>query len=184
MIRINQAPDASFDEPLEMLHACHERIRRHCQLIERLAAHVAAHGVDQEARVAARNICRFFEEAGANHHIDEELDVFPAMVHYAAGDSPLISAIDGLRNEHHLLEELWYEMRDCLQLDSEQPKVPDAITAARFTNDYERHIAFEESQIFPHAKVLIPADTLKTIGERMAKRRQTERPAPVNGGGH
>ena len=43
---------ADFDDPFEILEACHARIARMLRTLERLPAHVSAHGVDDEAREA------------------------------------------------------------------------------------------------------------------------------------
>jgi hypothetical protein len=78
---LHAPPAAGFDHPLEMLEACHERIRRTCALIVRLAGHIAIRGVDQEAREAARSAIRYFDMAGEDHHRDEEQDLFAALFH-------------------------------------------------------------------------------------------------------
>jgi hypothetical protein len=41
---LHTAPVAGFDEPFAMLAACHERVERMLQLLERLATHLAAQG--------------------------------------------------------------------------------------------------------------------------------------------
>ena len=71
---------AGFDEPIEMLKACHERIERQLSTLERLLPHLAANGCDGEARQAAANILRYFNEAGPHHHADEEQDLFPFLL--------------------------------------------------------------------------------------------------------
>ena len=47
---------SGFEQPFEMLHACHERVERMLKLLERLRAHMATHGADDQARQAAREI--------------------------------------------------------------------------------------------------------------------------------
>ena len=70
----------SWDDPLEMLQACHERIEAQLALLARLRTHLAEHGVDQAAQEAIAGIQRYFTLAAPLHHQDEEEDLFPAMV--------------------------------------------------------------------------------------------------------
>ncbi|WP_232821524.1 cupin domain-containing protein [Acidithiobacillus ferrivorans] len=65
----NAAP--SFDDPVRLLRACHERILGHCETLERLAEHLARVGADSEARLAAARIRRYFHVAGPAHHADD-----------------------------------------------------------------------------------------------------------------
>ena len=62
---------ADFDDPFEILEACHARIARMLRTLERLPAHVSAHGVDDEAREAIARVRRYFELAAPDHHADE-----------------------------------------------------------------------------------------------------------------
>ncbi len=43
-----------FDRPLEVLEACHGRIARQCDTLEKLLAHLPAHGAAAQAQQAAR----------------------------------------------------------------------------------------------------------------------------------
>ena len=74
-----KAPAASFDEPLEMLAACHERIEAQLGTLERLAQHLPRHGCDADARSAAAAVVRYFDTAGMLHHQDEDEDLFPLL---------------------------------------------------------------------------------------------------------
>ena len=72
-------PGPSFDEPLEMLAACHERIEEQLATLERMAAHLQRKGCDAEAKAAAQSVLRYFDTAGALHHQDEDHDLFPLL---------------------------------------------------------------------------------------------------------
>ena len=69
---LHAAPGAGFDQPFEMLLACHERVERMLGLLERLAQHLAEHGCTPDAAQAARDVMRYFDIAGPAHHEDEE----------------------------------------------------------------------------------------------------------------
>ena len=51
---VPELPD--FDDPLGVLRACHERMLSHCDMLQKLPEHVAANGVDEEARSAINRV--------------------------------------------------------------------------------------------------------------------------------
>ena len=75
---------AGFEQPFEMLSACHDRVRRSLALLGRLCEHVEVHGTDAQACQAAADVLRYFSLAAPAHHEDEERHVVPAL--YARGD--------------------------------------------------------------------------------------------------
>ena len=84
----------SLEEPLEMLEACHERIEAQLRTLERLLDYLPRHGADEQARQAARNVLRYFELAGPNHHEDEERNLFPTLIERAgAEDAAAVRAL-------------------------------------------------------------------------------------------
>ena len=172
---LHAAPAAGFDHPLDMLAACHERIRRTCALLVRLAGHLSAHGVDEEARDAARSALRYFDTAGQDHHRDEEQDLFPAIVHHVPSVelNAARALVARLREEHLRLDAAWREMRTRLAwvAEDDSPEL-DAAAAAAFAAAYERHIALEEAELLPLARRVLPAAALEALGRRMARRRQ------------
>src|SRR5436853_7672694 len=70
---------AGFDDPLEMLLACHRKIEKQLQTLKKLRAHVDDRGVDADASSAAQAILRYFLKAAPHHHDDEEKDLFPLL---------------------------------------------------------------------------------------------------------
>ena len=77
-----RSPGAGFDQPFEMLDACHDRVRRSLDLLRRLRDYLRGHGhgCDDSARQAARDVLRYFDIAAPLHHEDEELHVFPPLL--------------------------------------------------------------------------------------------------------
>ena len=51
-------PAVGFEQPFEMLVACHERVNRMLTLLSRLREHMSSHGADDNARQAARDVMR------------------------------------------------------------------------------------------------------------------------------
>lgn len=126
------SPATSTEAPLEMLAACHIRIERQCATLRRLAAHLAEHGADEQARGAAAGVLRYFDTAAPQHHADEEQDLFPALLESMAGSDPvcLKGMTQGLRDEHRELETAWARLRPRLQAIAAAPAAGAGSTEA------------------------------------------------------
>lgn len=81
----HSAPAVGFEVPLEMLAACHGRVQHQCETLQRLVAHLQAHGADRLAQEAASAVIRYFDTAARHHHEEEEQDLFPALMESMAG---------------------------------------------------------------------------------------------------
>jgi hemerythrin-like domain-containing protein len=168
------APAVGFEAPLEMLSACHHRVERQCETLRRLVAHVASHGPDDDARVAAAAVMRYFDTAARDHHADEETDLFPALVESMAGsDAACIrELVDSLTLDHRALESRWQRLRVMLQsIAAGDPVHLDSAYVESFIRLYERHIAREEAELLPMASRLLGDDALNEIGKAMRERR-------------
>ena len=166
-------PAPSFDEPIEMLRACHERIAARCATLGKLAAHLPLHGADTQAQQAARNIMHYFDTAGPNHHADEEQDLFPMLTEISQRQcSPVGEQITSLSGEHRSLEASWAGLRAVLA-DIAQGRAsllePDWVD--NFVGTYLSHIALEESQIFPFAEAYLDRQQLARLSAAMVARR-------------
>ena len=87
-------PAVGFEQPFEMLAACHDRVRRSLTLLQRMIEHIQAKGHDAQSRAAVADVLRYFDLA-APHHLDEERHVFAVLA--AAGDATLAATTAGLR---------------------------------------------------------------------------------------
>lgn len=168
------APAAGFDEPMAMLQACHERVRRSLDRLTLVAAHAAQGRVDAAVRAAAADVLRYFDVAAPHHHEDEERHVFP-LVLSACGDASLHDAVHTLRAQHVELRALWAALRGPLEAFAngrdEAFDAPARDIAAQFIALYERHAAIEDTAVFPFAAATLGADELERIGVEMATRR-------------
>jgi hemerythrin-like domain-containing protein len=166
------APD--FSDPLGLLRACHENVFRHCDMVEKLAAHVANTGLDQEAHQAAAQIHRYFSVAARQHHEDEEQDLFPRL---ARQSLKLAELIHGLKQEHQQLDALWAELEPLL---AKPAGIEDAAAfsglAKRFAEAYRNHARKENSELLEMAQHIFSGDELKLIGQAMAERRGVKHP--------
>ena len=167
----------SLDEPLDMLHACHERIEAQLRTLERLIDYLPDHGVDDQVRSAIANVLRYFDQAAPNHHEDEERDLFPRLLARASHEeaASVNSLIETLLGEHQVMAEaLDTVRRDLLALVAAQRGPLDAAAIAHLADCYRRHIAREESSLLPLAKRLLTAEDVVRLSLAMTERR-TER---------
>jgi hemerythrin-like domain-containing protein len=166
-----------FDDPLGMLAACHRRIERHLATLARLQRHLAENGCDTDARIAARNLLRYFDTAAPNHHADEEASVFPRLQVLAADlAAPLL---EELRRDHDRLTLNWRKLRPlvCAIAAGQRANLPPKMVADTIAA-YEIHIFKEESDLLPFAAQTLDAEAIAAIGQEMAARRAVEPAAP------
>ena len=169
------APAPAFDEPIEMLAACHERIEAQLCTLEKLIDHVPAKGADTAAREAATQVMRYFDTAGANHHRDEDEDVFPLLRRLAADrDRPEVSAvINGLEEDHATMTAQWSRLREQLDaIAAGRDARLDPEDVGRFAWLYRRHMEKESALVLPFARETVGETERAVLGSRMAARRR------------
>ena len=169
-IAFHNSPSAGFDEPFEMLAACHERVERMLALLEKLQAHVAQHGTDAAAAQAARDVMRYFDQAGPAHHEDEERHVFPPLLQ----DATVADAVRRLQAEHGQMEAQWPGVRaDLVAVEGGCGALPAGAAArwATYAALYRHHIVDEDGLVYPAARAQIGAEAQAAMGEEMARRR-------------
>lgn len=158
----------SIDDPIELLQACHDKVRRFAGLTLRLRAHVAERGPDAQAQEAARSILRYFDMAAPLHHDDEDRDLFPALRSLAQPE--LTNCIDELQAQHESLGHLWHALRPWLNATAEGQACPPPAEVDEFAVAYPAHAAREEAEIYPAAAQLSAAQ-LRQISDAMVRRR-------------
>lgn len=174
MTEFSAQPSASFEVPLEMLAACHQRIERQNETLSRLAAHLRGHGSDRQARDASSAVMRYFDTAAAHHHDDEEVDLFPALIDSMAGSDAVCirEIVAGLVADHRQLERRWLALRPQLaEIAAGKPMLLDGDEVGAFVEAYRSHIDREESELLPMAARLLDAAQLQQIGRAMRLRR-------------
>ena len=160
----------SFDDPLEMLLACHGRIQAQCATLLKLSKHLPVHGCDTQAKQAAHAILRYFDTAGQHHHNDEEQDLFPRLL--VSADIAARTLVARLLEEHKAMDTAWRQLRPYLaDISNEKSAALDSAATEHFIGVYDRHIALENSQLIPLAKRLLTAEQLEALGRNMAARR-------------
>ena len=168
----NQAAPG-FEEPFDMLGACHERMGRMLALLGKLRSHMRASGADEQVRQAARDVMRYFDKAAPQHHRDEELHVFPVLL--GLQDVELVRLVARLQQDHMKMESGWTAARSLLEevengSRSHFNEADDAVLDA-FAGVYADHMQAEDQVAFPRASAAIEPDRLDAMSQDMMARR-------------
>lgn len=159
---------ATWNEPIEMLYACHGKVKSFCRQLRILPDYLEKHGYTQAVLNDVEQILTYFNRAAPLHHEDEELDFFPALLNYAPQAQ---ATIDELENQHDDLHENWAALSAQLEeLLAEQRENIDVMLIEQFVQGYERHLALEEP-LFEMGREALPEDILSKMGQRMSLRR-------------
>ena len=160
-----------FDRPLDVLEACHGRIAKQCDTLDKLLAHLPSHGADEQASQAARAVMAYFDTAAVHHHDDEERNLFPLL---EQGGAPgACDLVETLTLEHDKLALLWRQLRPALQqIEQGGMDAPlDEGLVRRFVALYRSHLEFENTQVLPLARQLLGNAEIEQLGRAMAARR-------------
>jgi hemerythrin-like domain-containing protein len=149
-----QRPPAPPLPSFDRLDSTHRAALEMLGAFERLLDRLEEHGLDDEARRAAREVLAFFAGPGRDHHAEEERVVFPGLL--AAGDPELVQHVRRLQQDHGWIEEDWLELAP--QVDAiangynwyDLPMLRLAVPV--FSALYHEHIALEEAVVYPAAK--------------------------------
>jgi len=167
---LGSAPSPSFDNPLEMLLACHGKIQTQCVTLRKLLQHLTSLGCDAQAQQAAQAILRYFDTAEQNHHDDEEQDLFPRLL--ATPNTKVHELIARLLGEHKVLDAAWQQLRPMLLgIAKGRAAELDIKSVEHFITVHEHHISLENSQLLPQAERLLNPIQLEALGRSMAARR-------------
>lgn len=142
--------------PHEVLDACHREMLLHLGELSALASRLGESGLDATARATAGQIEAFFSATARDHHALEERSVFPPLL--AQGKPEVVAAVRTLQQDHGWIEENWIELSPQLAAiaDGQTGFDPDEFAHAVevFVELCQRHIALEESLIYPQSREL------------------------------
>lgn len=144
------------DEPLNQFSNCHGGILRRLNMLDELPGLL---GPAARARMIAEQALSFFREAIFEHHLEEERELFPAVI---ASAQPGIerervqSMADRLTREHRVLEGLWKSLeKDLKRVAKGQDAELDVHEVHALVTAYTSHAAFEESEFLPLCQVIL-----------------------------
>ncbi|RPD85708.1 hemerythrin domain-containing protein [Neisseria weixii] len=162
-------PSVTFAQPIGMLYACHDKVRRFCSQVNMLPDYIAENGRNDVVLQATRQISQYFNVAAPLHHEDEEENFFPLLLQYAPQAQ---ESIDELLRQHESLHANWSAVADeFARLEADADHQLDTEVLQRFTAGYDVHLGIEEP-LFEMGKTFIPKEKLTEIGEIMAARRR------------
>ena len=181
-VQIGGKAESDFNSPLGLLSDCHRRIENFLGVLKRVAGSAGRRRLSVEEHAAFEKALEYFRSGAPKHTADEEASLFPRL---RALDDPLarksLDTLAVLESDHvsaaadhgviDLLGSRW--LQDCVLSDSEHSRLTE--TLGRLSEMYARHIALEDSELFPLAGQLLPEEDLKSIGREMAERRGVKR---------
>ena len=187
-----RSPAVGFEQPFEMLGACHERVQRSLDLLARLVEHLRQRAaaatldrtdgsgvVDANARSAATDVARYFNLAAPQHHLDEERHVIPRL---QRSDQPALQAAAAqMLADHAQIEAIWSRLAPLLAAvatpaGASVAPAPDLAALAAAAEDFialhARHLPLEDGLAFPAARQGLDETALAAMGREMALRRR------------
>jgi len=144
------------DAPLTNFSHCHEGILRRLTALDELPALLAPAA---RARQVAEQSVDFFREAIFEHHLEEERELFPAVLASAQpGEETerVQSMVRRLTNEHRMLEGLWKRLESDLKKVAKGHSTDlDVSELQRLVVDYSAHARFEEAEFLPLSEIIL-----------------------------
>ena len=150
------AKPAAPDAPISNFTNCHSGILKRLNALDELPALLEPAA---RARQLAEQSLEFFREAIFEHHLEEERELFPAVIASAQpGDemSRLKSMAQRLTDEHRRIEALWKTLESGLKRVA-KGQGTDLNTAdlQRLVVEYKAHAAFEEAEFLPLSETIL-----------------------------
>jgi iron-sulfur cluster repair protein YtfE (RIC family) len=170
---INIGPSKDSSDIVDMLLACHERIRAFVSSARRIAD--ATEASAEEIQDAAAAVLRYFSEALPLHVADEEESVIPRL---HGKNSELDSALETLRQEHHDHEPQLQELlRLCSILKASPERLPETReslrrVAAGLESAFLAHLQEEESRVIPAIRSFLTVDDCDAMLAEFRARRK------------
>ncbi len=147
------------DEPIADFSQCHAGIFRKLDQLGELPALLEPAA---RAREVAEKSLEFFREAIFEHHLDEERELFPAVLASCKDDAErarVQSMNKRLTDEHRDLEKIWKSLESGLKkVVKGQFGDVDLSQVMRLVNQYRAHAQFEEQEYLPLAQQILGRD--------------------------
>lgn len=144
------------EAPLTNFSHCHEGILKRLTALDELPALLAPAA---RARQIAEQSVEFFREAIFEHHLEEERELFPAVLASAQPGEELerVKAIvKRLTEEHRMVEALWKRLEKGLKpVAKGQSTDLDVGEVHRLVDEYMAHARFEEEEFLPLSEKIL-----------------------------
>jgi iron-sulfur cluster repair protein YtfE (RIC family) len=166
---------ASHDvkQVFEFLDSTHAALSGHLANLMGMATHFQNGSLDASQLKEVRTICNFFEKEARQHHLDEELHIFPPLMQ--SHDETLRHTVRQLQQDHGWLEENWIELHPLIEQAMQGnsyiwEELDHALQV--FHALYQDHMVLEERIAYPGAKAQPVKWDGEGIGREMASRRK------------
>jgi hemerythrin-like domain-containing protein len=147
---------AADNAPIQDFSHCHVGIVKKLDMLGELPALLEPAA---RARDIAEKAVDFFREAIFEHHLDEERELFPAVLSSADKGDELehVKALaKRLTNEHRELESMWKTLESSLKKVAKgQSFDVDTALIERLVSLYRAHAHFEEQEFLPLAQTIL-----------------------------
>jgi len=150
----------SRTDPFQSMDVCHQMIQQHLADLATLIPQFETASDTVPLRQQVGAIETFFSSTSRQHHAEEELKVFPALL--TTDNAELLQAVHTLQQDHGWIEQNWLELSPMLRAIAQGEDWVDQAElvhmAKVFMNLCNEHIALEESLIYPAAKNRLAQD--------------------------
>lgn len=148
-----------IDAPLTNFVQCHEGIVTKLQAFAGLPALMDAVA---QARKIATDTVALFDNVVLEHHLEEERDLFPAVLRSAAPGPErerVQIAVDRLTAEHRMVEAAWRRLEPALRAVAKGKPAELEMTAVQaLTSTYVAHAQYEEREFLPLCETILGRD--------------------------
>lgn len=142
--------------PISNFTNCHSGIVKRLNALDELPALLEPAA---RARQIAEQSLEFFREAIFEHHLEEERELFPAVIASAQPGAELekVKAMTKrLTEEHRMVEALWKRLEKGLkQVAKGQSTDLDIAEVQRLVTEYTAHAAYEEAEFLPLSEAIL-----------------------------
>jgi hemerythrin-like domain-containing protein len=175
-IKLGPAPAVEQDA-VDMLLACHQRIRNFTAIAVRLAD--AEGAAAPEIANAADSVHRYYSFALPLHEADENDSVYPRLRRHLI-DTPERESLQAMVDQHGPIDQvvfrllpLWAELKAHPEkLSSSAAKLRSS--TAHLQELWREHLALEEEVVFTLIRTRLTGEDLKAIHAEMKQRRGIE----------
>ena len=144
------------DSPVSNFSNCHVGIVKRLTALDELPALLEPAA---RARQIAEESLEFFREAIFEHHLEEERELFPAVISSAHTGEELTrvkAMAKRLTDEHRAIEALWKQLEKGLKpVAKGQSTNLDVGELHRLVAEYQAHAHFEETEFLPLAEEIL-----------------------------
>lgn len=147
------------DAPIANFSQCHVGIIEHLNALGELPALIAPAA---RARAIAAQTLVFFEEVIAEHHAEEERELFPAVLDSAKRGEErdrVETIVARLAAEHRQIEATWSGLkRELKQVAMGRDAELDSAAIETLVSGYRAHARFEEEVFLPLSQTILGRD--------------------------